>query len=90
MCFSFPGGILMVPQKQRDFKISRFYIETNILTRRSLFSNFLSVSTESAVQWSVDADEIIAQVESHILFSFVKLKTKADVLFAIRLEHAIS
>ena len=48
MCFSFSGGMLMVPQKQTGLEISRFYIETNILTRRRLFSNFLSVSIKSA------------------------------------------
>ena len=64
--------------------ISRFYTETDISTRRCVFSNFSSVSIKSA-----DQVKIIVDVEFHFLFSLLKLKTKTDVLLAIRLEHTI-
>ena len=54
---------------------SRFYTETNMSTRRSLFPNFSSVSIKFA--------ENMVDVVFHFLFSFLKLKTKTDVMFAI-------
>ena len=78
---------LMCNQLSSAHSISRFYTETNISNRRSLFTNYSSVSIKSA-----DEVKIIVDVEFHILFFFVKLKTKtlenATFLFKTALLEA--
>lgn len=78
---------LMINASTKDkafLKIAVFILKRTY-RQDGVFFKLSSVSIKS-----VDEAKIIVDEEFHFLFSFVMLKTTTGVLFAIRLEHAIT